>query len=87
MPRQGIDHRGQGPVGKNAGAREIEQQRRVLVGARIEAGQRRHEIAATEVRIAGEIERGIGGQKSVAAEGPQQVRGATADDAVDVGGR
>ena len=67
-------------------AREVEHQRRVLVAARVQAGQRHDQFAAAEVRIADQVERGVGRQEAVAGERIQKVLAAGADDLVDFGG-
>ena len=48
-------------------ARQVEQQRRVLVAARIQPGQRHQELAAAQVGIADQVEGGIGRDEAVLA--------------------
>ena len=66
--------------------RQVEQQRRVLVAARIQPGQRHQHFAAAQIGVADQVEGGIGRNESVAAEGFQQMRGAAADHAFDLRG-
>ena len=65
-------------------ARQVEQQRRVLVAARIQPGQRHHQFAAAQVGIADQVEGGIGRDEAVLAVRAQQMRRAVADHAVDL---
>ena len=65
--------------------RQVEQQRRVLVAARIQPGQRHQEFAAAQVGIADQVEGGIGRDEAVVAERAQQMRAAVADRAFDLG--
>jgi hypothetical protein len=51
-------------------ARQIEQQRRVLVAARIQARQRHHHLAPADVGIADQVERGIGRDETVFGKRP-----------------
>src|SRR5581483_5105745 len=66
-------------------AREIEQQRRVLVAARIEPRERRHEFAAAHFGIADQVEGRVARNEAVLLVRAQQMRAAGADDARDVG--
>ena len=65
--------------------RQVEQQRRVLVAARIEPGQRHQEFAAAQIGIADQVEGGIGRDEAVAVERAQQMRAAGADHVLDLG--
>ena len=64
--------------------RQVEQQRRVLVAARIQAGQRHQHFAAAQIRVADQVEGGIGRNEAVAAERFEQMRAAVADHALDL---
>ncbi len=66
-------------------ARQIEQQRRVLVAARVQPGQRHQQFTAAHVGIADQVEGGIGRDETVAAERTQQMRAAGADHGLDFG--
>ena len=59
--------------------REIEQQRRVLVAARIEPGERGEKFQTAHIRIADQIEGGIGRNEAMLAERSQQVLAAKPD--------
>ena len=75
-------------AGRRAGdedAREVEQQGRVLVAARVEPGQRHQQFAALQVGVAEQVEGGVGRDETVAGERAQQVRGAGPDHLVDLG--
>ena len=45
-------------------ARQVEQQRGILVGAGVEALQRDQQIAAVKIRIADQVERRVGGDET-----------------------
>ena len=49
-------------------ARQVEQQRRVLVAARVQPGQRHQQFAAAQIGIADQVEGGIGRDEAVPAE-------------------
>ena len=65
-------------------AGEREQQRRVLVAARIQPGQRHQHFAPAHVGIAEQVEGGIGRQEAVLGIGAQQMRRADADRVLDL---
>ena len=67
-------------------ARQVEQQRRVLVGAGVEALQRDQQVAAAKIRIADQVERRVGGDEFVLGKRAQQMPGAGVDDPVDLRG-
>lgn len=69
---------------RNEDAGEIEQQRGVLVAARIEARQCHDQLASAEIRIADQVEGGIGRQETVSAIRAEQMLCAVADRAVDL---
>ena len=66
-PRR-IDHRRRRRISRDEDAREVEQQGGVLVGAGVEALQRDQEIAPAKIRIADQVERGIGGNEAASGE-------------------
>jgi len=78
-----VDDRGRGRA-RDEDAREVEQERGVLVAARVQAGQRHDQFAPAKVRIADQVERGKGRQEAVLAVALQQVVCAVADDIVDL---
>jgi hypothetical protein len=59
---------GAGRRARNESPRQIEQQHRVLVAARIEAGQRRQQFAAPHIGIADQIEGGVGRDEAASGE-------------------
>ena len=61
--------------------RQVEQQRRVLVAARIQPGQRHQHFAPAHVGVADQVEGGIGRDEAVLGERAQQMRAAAADHA------
>ncbi|MGY4599442.1 hypothetical protein ACVWXL_007188 [Bradyrhizobium sp. GM22.5] len=63
---------------------EVEQQRGVLVAARVETRERHGQLAAAEIGIADQVERGVGRQKAIFAVRAQQMLRAVADHAVDL---
>ena len=65
--------------------RQVEQQRRVLVAARIQPGQRHREFAPAHVGVADQVEGGIGRDEAVLGIGAQQMRAAGADHRFDLG--
>ncbi len=65
--------------------RQVEQQRRVLVAARIQARQRHQEFAPAQIGVADQVEGGIGRDEAASGERPQQMRAAGADHAFDLG--
>ena len=65
-------------------AREIEQQRRVLVTARIQSCQRIEEVVSAQIRIAYQVERRIGRDVAVAGVRLQEMRGTVLDRRVDI---
>jgi hypothetical protein len=62
-----IDQRADGRA-RDENPRQIEQQRRVLVAARIQPGQRHQQFAAPQIGIADQIEGGVARDKSMLAE-------------------
>ncbi len=78
-----IDHGARRRV-RDEDAGEVEQQRGVLVAARVEARQRHDQLASTEIGIADQVEGGIGRQETVAAVRAEQVLRAVTDRAVDL---
>jgi hypothetical protein len=79
-----VDQRA-GRRARNEDPRQIEQQRRVLVAARIQAGQRHQHFAAADIRVADQVERRIGRDEAVPGERLQQMLRAAADDVFDSG--
>ena len=67
--------------------RQVEQQRRVLVAARIQPGQRHRHFAAAQIGIADQVEGGIGRDEAVVGERAQQMRAAGPDHRLDLGER
>ena len=65
--------------------RQVEQQRRVLVAARMKPGQRHQQFAAAQIDVADQVEGGIGRDEAVIAIRPQQMRAAVADRGFDLG--
>ncbi len=65
--------------------RQIEQQRRVLVAARIETGQRRQQFAAADIGVADQIEGGVGRDKAAPSERAQQMPAAFTDHKLHLG--
>ena len=65
--------------------RQIEQQRRILVAARIQPGQRHQQFAAAQIGIAEQIEGGVGRDEAASAERTQQMRPAGPDHRLDLG--
>ena len=65
--------------------RQIEQQRRVLVAAGIEPGQRHQHFAPAHVGIADQVEGRVGRDETVFRERTQEMRAAMADHALDLG--
>jgi hypothetical protein len=82
-----IDQRQDVGVGEDEDAGEVEQQRCVLVGARVEALQGRQQVTAAKVRITDELERCVGGDELLPCKHVQQVTGASADDPVHLRAR
>ncbi len=64
--------------------RQIEQQGRVLVAARVQPGQRHLQFAAAAVGVTEQIEGGIGRDETIALERAEQMRAAGADRGFDV---
>ncbi len=84
MPRPWrVDQRA-GRRARDEHPRQVEQQRRILVAARIQPGQRHQHFAAAQIGVADQVEGGIGRDEPVLAEGFQQMRGAAADHAFDL---
>ncbi len=65
--------------------RQVEQQGRVLVAARIQARQRHQQFAAAHISVADQVEGGVGRDEAVVSERSQQMRAAVADHVVDLG--
>jgi hypothetical protein len=70
-----IDQRPDVRIGQGKHAREVEQQRGVLVGARVEALERRQQVAAAKIGIADQLEGRIGGDELLLCKPVQQVTG------------
>ena len=68
MPRPGRVDQGAGRRARDEDPRQVEQQRRVLVAARIQPGQRHQQFAAAQVGIADQVEGGIGRDEAVFVE-------------------
>ena len=66
MPRPGRVDQGAGRRARDEDPRQVEQQRRVLVAARVQAGQRHQQFAAAQVGVADQVEGGIGRDEAVA---------------------
>ena len=83
LPRR-IDQRARRRM-RDEDARQRKQQRRILVAARIQAGQRHQHFAPADVGVAEQVERRIGRDKTVFGIGPQQMPGAHPDRVLDLG--
>jgi hypothetical protein len=79
----GVDQRRRRRAG-DEDPRQVEQQGRILVAARIQPGQRHQQFAAADIGVADQVEGGIGGDEAVLAERPQQMRRGGAHDAFDL---
>ena len=83
LPRR-IDQRARRRM-RDEDARQRKQQRRILVAARIQAGQRHQHFAPADVGVAEQVERRIGRDEAVFGIGPQQMPGRDADRVFDLG--
>ena len=78
-PRR-VKQRGDVRVGEEKDAGEVEQQRRVLVGPRVQPVERHEQIVPAHIWIAKQIERRVSRDETVRLERTEQVLRATADD-------
>ena len=76
---------GGGRRARDEDPRQIEQQRRVLVAARMKPGQRHQQFAPLQVDVADQVEGGIGRDEAVGAIRGQKMRAAVADRGFDLG--
>ena len=79
-----VDQRARGRA-RDENPRQVEQQRRVLVAARIEPAQRHRQFAPADIGVADQVEGGVGRDEAALRERAQQMRAAAADHRFDLG--